>query len=145
MTIPTDHLVIMFVGAVASVIAWFVRRDIARFEQIAEEQRKLLQQHSEAMHSVQSQIGRVIELGKWQPNLERFFGEGGGNSRLWKAIEILTHDVGQLRERDHFLINKLTVIKGRCDIVAKKYPDLGFNPTKDDWILPEWTSHKKEG
>jgi hypothetical protein len=135
------ELAAIAIGCVVSVIAWFIKRDVGRFERAVEKQSDILEKHSTMLATMQSELARVIAVGNWEPNLQRFFGEGGGQARLWASVEALEKDVEQLRERDHWVVNKLAVIKARTDSCGCS----GDSKDQTDWALPEWRTADRRG
>lgn len=132
-----ESLVMLFFGSLATSIAWFIKRDIGRFEKHIEEQSKATIANTTAINSLQVQIATLISIAEWSGHLERFFGEGGGNKRIWVAIEDIRKDNEKLRERDHWFMNKLAIIKGRCEMNGIKFSE------NESWIIPSW--NQREG
>ncbi len=133
MTISLEAVAMMFFGTLISVIAYFIKRDIARFERSIEEQNKAIIEQGRALAAFQTQLATVLKVTEWIGHLDRFFGEGGGQQRIWKVIDKIQHDQSQLRDRDHWIANKLTIIKGRMELGGTKF-------LEGEWSMPEWKS-----
>jgi len=130
-------ITMIVVGVIIPIVGWFIKRDIHRFEKTAEKQSELLEKHNDSLVAIQTQIAQVVSIGKWEPNLQRFFGDGGGNARIWRAIEALQFDMEQSRERHHWIANKMAVLKGSMEVAGMKCGDPA------GWQMPEW-KHMKE-
>lgn len=139
MTIDVQQIVILAVGVVVSVIGWFIKRDLARFERQMEAHNESLNRHSESLASLSTQVTQLVEFQKWVPQLQRFFGDGGGHARLWRNIEGLQAGEQQTRDRFHWFINRLSVIKGSMEMQNLK---CGGDP--QSWIMPGWIEKKRD-
>lgn len=138
MTINAEAVFLAGLSALVMVVAWFIRRDIARFEKVLDKHASDLSKHAESLTTMMGQVNAALEVAKWTPNLQRFFGEGGGNARIWKAIEALQFDTEQSRERHHWIANKMCILKGSMEMQGMKCGD----PT--GWVLPDWKSLKEK-
>ena len=96
-----------------------------------------LSRHNEILAGMAQQIATVLEVGKWNGNLQRFFGEGGGQARIWRSVEELQFNEQQFRERLHWIANKLAVLKGSMEVQGMKCGD------PSTWSMPEWKSMKE--
>jgi hypothetical protein len=134
--ISPETIFIGGLGILVSVVSWFLKRDIHRFEDAMKAHNAELSKHSEMLSSMSFQIQSALEVGKWIPNFQRFFGEGGGNSRIWRSIEKLEFDIEQSRERSHWLSNKMGILKGSMEVQGMKCGDPA------GWAMPEWKSFK---
>ena len=123
-----------------SVIGWFLRRDIARFEKMMETHHLELSKHNELLAVMAKDIATVLNIGKWNENLTRFFGDNGGHARLWRNIESLQFDMEQCRERHHWIVNRITVIKGSMESQNLKCGSLDGT----GWSMPEWKTMKEK-
>jgi len=133
-----DHNAVMIAsfGIAVSVIGWFLKNEHNRNEKMVAH---INDQLAKALVEFGTLNGRIDELSKLTehvPDMRRFFGPRGGQSRLWGRIE---HDVEQIREREHFLIQKLSIIKGSLDMQGIKCG----NP-ETVWQMPEWKSYKPD-
>ncbi len=137
----TIQLEVMFIGGLSiliTVVAWFIKRDIARFERVLEKHASDLSKHAESLATIMQQVTSALEVAKWTPNLQRFFGDGGGNARIWKAIESLQFDMEQSRERHHWMANKMAILKGSMEVQGMKCGDPA------GWVIPEWKLIKEK-
>lgn len=133
MTIPIETVFIGGVSILVTVISWFIKRDIARFEKVLEKHSADLADHSKALATVAQQVAAALEVAKWIPHLNRFFGDGGGLSRVWRNIEQINFDIEQCRERDHWFVNRLSVIKGSMEM-----QNLKCGGDQSSWTCPAW-------
>lgn len=138
MTIELSHIFMAFIGIIMSVIGWFLKRDIARFEKMMDKHNDQLGKHTESLAKISEQIAQVLEIGKWNAQLQRFFGEGGGHARLWRNIEELQFNEAQIRERLHWFMNRMSIIKGSMEMANLKCGNA------DGWTMPEWKSLKEK-
>lgn len=106
------------------VIGWFIRRDISRFE-------KTVSTLHDSINDIKEQVRGVSEIVKLQPDMIRFFGTNGGQQRIWEEIGKFKTDIERLRERDHWVANKLSIIKGKLEHPKAKL-------SKEDWELPKF-------
>jgi hypothetical protein len=124
-----DHDYLIYGIAVAlGVVGWFVRRDVSRFE-------KSVTGLNESINEIKDKVNGVSEVVKLQPDMIRFFGATGGQARLWNEIKDLRDCIDQLRERDHWLINKMTIIRGKIDSPKTKL-------SNEEWDLPPFKENK---
>jgi hypothetical protein len=132
-----ETIVIGLFGTLIAVITWFIKRDISRFERHIESHAESIAKATESINQLQIQIGGMVGLREWIGHLDRFFGESGGQKRMWIAIEGIKDDVNRIREREHWIANKVAIIKGRCEIAGMKFGT-------DEWTIPVWTTESKE-
>lgn len=129
----------IFIGALSimvATIAWFIKRDIARFENVLEKHAEGLSRNSESLASMMHQVNSALEVAKWNPQLQRFFGDDGGHARLWRAIEDLNGQLDMSRRRHHWFANKLAVVKGSMEVAGLKCGDPA------GWVMPDWEAKK---
>lgn len=123
-------------GAAVAVIGWFLRNEHQRNEKRAEDIRAELTKFAIAFGEVRGRLDELAKLIDHVPDMRRFFGPRGGQARLWGRIE---HDIEQIREREHYIINKMSIIKGTLDMNGIK---CGSPDTV--WQMPEWKTYKPD-
>ena len=133
-----DHNAVMVAvfGLAVSVIGWFIRHEHQRNERIISDIMAELSKIATAFGETRGRVDELTKLIDHVPDMKRFFGPHGGQARLWSRID---HDVEQLRQREHHLINKLAIVKGSMERAGLKCgaPDV-------QWAMPEWKTYKPD-
>lgn len=132
MNLNQSDMFVLVSGAVLSVIAWFIKRDLSRFEKTMDSHNAALHKHSEALSSLSVQVSQLVEFQKWVPQLQRFFGENGGHARIWRNIEDLQQGEQNTRDRFHWMMNKMAILKGSMEMQGMKCGDPA------GWVMPDW-------
>jgi hypothetical protein len=132
--ISLDQALIASFGAIVSLLWWFIKREFSKFEERERETRTSISNIEKHISQAHGRLDELSKLVDHVPDMRRFFGPKGGQARLWGRME---HDMGQIREREHFLIGKMSVIKGSLEVAGIKCG----NPDTI-WHLPEWKSYQ---
>lgn len=132
----TNALIWATLGLSLGVIGWFLRVEHARNEKMLTKVTDELSRFNEAFAGIHGKLDELSKIIEHVPDMRRFFGPRGGQARLWGRIE---HDVEQIREREHHLVNKLAIIKGSLEMQGIKCGAPG-----DVWSMPEWKSYKPD-
>lgn len=93
MAIDVSDIITASVGLVASVVGFFVKRDMDRHDAEISRLASAIDRHGETLTAIQVEIAKVSAVGQWGTNLERFFGPSGGQARLWKTLEEIKEKV----------------------------------------------------
>lgn len=133
-----DHNVVMMgvFGAAVSIIGWFIRHEYQRNEKIISDIMAELGKISVEFGETRGRIDEFYKLIDYVPDMKRFFGPHGGQARLWGRVE---YDAEQFRERLHFIMNKMAIIKGSMEM-----QNLKCGNKEEFWGLPEWKQYKPD-